>query len=55
MSKIYDGKSQPLLKDDDLNSVFVNALRLSPKFADLTREGDSIYGDEGEWTKDSRI
>jgi hypothetical protein len=36
----------------------VNALELSPEFADLIREGysqDSFYGDEGEWTKDSRI
>jgi hypothetical protein len=36
----------------------VNALQLSPKFAYLIREGcsqDSFYGDEGEWTKDSRI
>jgi hypothetical protein len=36
----------------------VNALQLSPEFADLIREGyskDSFYGDEGEWTKDSRI
>jgi hypothetical protein len=31
---------------------------LSPEFVDLTREEysqDSFYGDEGEWTKDSRI
>jgi hypothetical protein len=36
----------------------VNALRLSHEFADLIREGysqDSFYGDEGEWTKESRI
>jgi hypothetical protein len=36
----------------------VNALHLSHDFADLIREGyaqDSSYGDEGEWTKDSRI
>jgi hypothetical protein len=36
----------------------VNALKLSYEFADLIREGysqDSCYGDEGEWTKDSRI
>jgi hypothetical protein len=33
-------------------------LQLSLEFADLIREGysqDSFYGDEGEWTKDSRI
>jgi hypothetical protein len=33
-------------------------LHLSPEFDDLIREGysqDSFYGDEGEWTKDSRI
>jgi hypothetical protein len=36
----------------------VNALRLSVKIVYLTREGYSqysFYGDEGEWTKDSRI
>jgi hypothetical protein len=36
----------------------VNALQLSHEFADLIREGysqDSFYGDEDEWTKDSRI
>jgi hypothetical protein len=36
----------------------VNALQLSPEFADLIRERysqDSFYGDEGEWTKDNRI
>ena len=36
----------------------VNALHLSHEFADLIREGfsqESFYGDEGEWTKDSRI
>jgi hypothetical protein len=36
----------------------VNALRLSREFADLIREGYSqysFYGDEGEWTKDTRI
>jgi hypothetical protein len=36
----------------------VIALKLSPEFADLIREGysqDSSYGEEGEWTKDSRI
>jgi hypothetical protein len=36
----------------------VNALQLSHEFVDLIREGysqDSFYGDEGEWTKDSRI
>jgi hypothetical protein len=38
--------------------MIVNALRLSPEVADLIREGyprDSSYGDESEWTKDSRI
>jgi hypothetical protein len=36
----------------------VNASHLTPEFVDLIREGysqDSFYGDEGEWTKDSRI
>jgi hypothetical protein len=36
----------------------VPVLRLSPELADLAREEysqDSFYGDEGEWTKDSRI
>jgi hypothetical protein len=36
----------------------VNALELSPNFVDLIREGysqDSFYGNEGEWTRDSRI
>jgi hypothetical protein len=47
-----------MLKDAQLNSMIVNALRLSPKFADLIREGyfqDSDYGNHGEWTKDYRI
>jgi hypothetical protein len=37
--------------------MIVNALRLSHEFVDLIREysQDSFYGDEGEWTKDSRI
>jgi hypothetical protein len=38
--------------------MIVNALRLSHELVDLIREGysqDSVYGDEGEWTKDSRI
>jgi hypothetical protein len=51
-------KSQPLLEDAQLNLLTVNALQLSLEFADLIREGysqDSFYGDEGEWTKDSRI
>jgi hypothetical protein len=51
-------KSQPLLEDAQLNLLNVNALRLNHEFADLIREGysqDSFYGDEGEWTKDSRI
>jgi hypothetical protein len=36
----------------------LNALQLSYEFADLIRDGfsqDSLHGDEGEWTKDSRI
>jgi hypothetical protein len=44
--------------DAHLNLLTVNALHLSHEFADLIREGysqDSFYGDEGEWTKDSRI
>jgi hypothetical protein len=51
-------KSQLLFEDAQLNLLIVNALQLSPKFADLIREGyshDSFYGNEGEWTKDSRI
>jgi hypothetical protein len=35
-----------------------DALQLSLEFADLIREGfsqDSLYGDEGEWTKDNQI
>jgi hypothetical protein len=35
-----------------------NALQLSPEFADLIREGhsqDSFYGDERDWTTNSRI
>jgi hypothetical protein len=51
-------KSQQRLEDAQLNSMTINALRLSLEFADLVREGytqDSFYGDEGEWTKGSRI
>jgi hypothetical protein len=51
-------KSQANLKDALLNSMIVNALRVSPEFVDLLREGyskDSFYGDEGEWTKDNWI
>jgi hypothetical protein len=51
-------KSQLLFEDAHLNLLTVNALHLSLEFADLIREGhsqDSFYGDEGEWTKDSRI
>jgi hypothetical protein len=51
-------KSQVLFQDAQLNLLTVNALQLSPEFADLIREGysqDSFYGDEGEWTKDNRI
>jgi hypothetical protein len=46
------------LENAHLNVINVNALRLSPEFADLIREGysqDSCYGDEGEWTKDSQM
>jgi hypothetical protein len=51
-------KSELLSEDAQLNLLTVNALQLSHEFADLIREGysqDSFYGDEGEWTKDSRI
>jgi hypothetical protein len=51
-------KSQLLFEDAQLNLMTVNALQLSHEFADLIREGysqDSFYGDEGEWTKDSRL
>jgi hypothetical protein len=51
-------KSQLLFEDAQLNLLSVNALQLSLEFADLICEGysqDSFYGDEGEWTKDSRI
>jgi hypothetical protein len=51
-------KSQLMFEDAQLNLLTVNALQLSPEFADLIREGysqDSFYGDEGEWTKNSRI
>jgi hypothetical protein len=51
-------KSHLLFEDAQLNLLTVNALQLSPKFVDLIRKGnsqDSFYGDEGEWTKDSRI
>jgi hypothetical protein len=47
-----------MFEDAQLNLLTANALKLSPKFADLIREGyshDSFYGDEGKWTKDSRI
>jgi hypothetical protein len=47
-----------LLKDALLNSMIVNALRLSHEFVDLVREGYtqySFYGNKGECTKDSRI
>jgi hypothetical protein len=47
-----------MLEEAYLNYINVNALRLSPEFGDLTREGssqDSFYGDEGEWTTGSRI
>jgi hypothetical protein len=51
-------KSQLLFEDAQLNLMTVNVLHLSPEFADLIRKGysqDSFYGDEGEWTKDTRI
>jgi hypothetical protein len=51
-------KSQLLFEDAQLNLLIVNVLQLSLEFADLIREGyaqDSFYGDEGGWTKDSRI
>jgi hypothetical protein len=51
-------KSHLLFEDAQLNLMTVNALQLSLDFADLIREGyfqDLFYGDEGEWTKDSRI
>ena len=47
-----------LFEDAQINLLTINALRLSPRFAYLIREGysqDSFYADEGEWTKDSRI
>jgi hypothetical protein len=51
-------KSQLLFEDAQLNLLTVNAVQLSPEFADLIREGYShvsLYGDEGEWTRDSWI
>jgi hypothetical protein len=51
-------KSQPVLNDAQLNLMNVNALWLSHEFAHLIREAysqDSSYGDECEWTKNSRI
>jgi cytochrome c peroxidase len=51
-------KPQLLFEDAHLSLLTINALRLSPQFADLIRKGysqDSFYGDEGEWTKESRI
>jgi hypothetical protein len=47
-----------LLEDPQLNLMTINELQLSHEFADHIREGysqDSFYGDEGEWTKDSRV
>ena len=47
-----------MFENAQLNVMTINALQLSPEFADLIREGysqDSFYGDEGEWTKNSRI
>jgi hypothetical protein len=40
-----------------VNLPKVKALQMSHEFANLIREGhsqDSVYGDESEWTKDSR-
>jgi hypothetical protein len=51
-------KSQLLFEDAQLSLLIINALQLSPEFGGLIREGhsqDSFYGDEGDWTKDSRI
>jgi hypothetical protein len=51
-------KSQPLLNDAYLNVMIALAFRLSLEFAHLMHEGyfqDSFHGDEGKWTKDSRI
>jgi hypothetical protein len=39
-----------MFEEAQLNLPIVNALQLSPEFADLIREGysqDSFYGDEG--------
>jgi hypothetical protein len=50
--------SHLLFEDAQLNLLNVNALQVSHDFADLIREvysQDSFYGDEGEWTKGSRI
>jgi hypothetical protein len=51
-------KFQLLLEDAQFNLMAVISLQVSHKFADLIREGYSpysFYGDEGEWTKGSRI
>jgi hypothetical protein len=51
-------KSQLLLGDAHFFLMTVNALHMTLEFADLIREGysqDAFYGDEGEWTKGSRI
>jgi hypothetical protein len=51
-------KSHPLLEDAHLNLLDVSASRSSPELADRIREGysqDSLYGDEGEWTRENRI
>jgi hypothetical protein len=51
-------KSQLMFEDVQLDLLTVNTLQLSHEFADLICEGysqDSFYGDEGYWTKDSRI
>jgi hypothetical protein len=51
-------KPEQLFNDAQLELVSANVSRLSHEFADLIREGYSqanFNGDEGEWTKDSRI
>jgi hypothetical protein len=46
------------LENAQLTYIILNALRLSHEIADLKREvysQDSFYGDEGKWTRDSRV
>jgi hypothetical protein len=57
-ASIYDKSHSRSYKTRNRKSLIVDAWRLSPLFADLVREGYSrnlFYGDEGEWTRDSRI